>query len=139
MTESPEARCEANIRAWLARKGMAGNAQFLEVRQDRAFLCRTAEFEENLRVLCAQGLLEKRYAGNHGADVVVGYREPVSRPSAQIILHADRVEFDFDYWNPEDVVSAIGHLWEITTNWLWKKKTDPFVIADGLKKRGIYG
>ncbi len=87
--------------------------------------------------MCAHGIIEKRFAGNHGSDIVIGYRECVSRCAAQIIVHKELIEIDFDHWQPWDVVGGVGHLWEVLRNKIGKRRTDPFAIAADLRKRGI--
>ena len=136
MTLTPEAQCAANVKAWMANHGLY--LAFTTVLPDRVFMPRDLAFEVRLSEMCAAGVIENRFAGNHGKYVQVAYRECVSRCAAQIVVHDHAIEFDFDFWQPWDVVGGVGHLWEVLRNKLGHRKTDPFEIAEGLKSRGIY-
>ncbi len=100
MTPTPEAQCAANVRAWLSKHGLGSQREFRLVECDRAWLPRDAGLETLLSRMCAEGILEKRYAGNHGPNIVVGYRECVSRCAAQVIVHDSGIEIDFDSYQP---------------------------------------
>lgn len=82
--------------------------------------------------------LVEAYAKNHGPSVIVGYREARTRTSAQIIIHIDRVEMDFDHWSPVDLAGLVGHLFEVSINRLGKRKTCPEKVAEALRRRGIH-
>ncbi len=137
MDLSLEAQCAANVSAWMAKHGL--DLPFVTILPDRVFCQRDMAFEIRLSELCDKGVIEKRFAGNHGKYVQVAYRECISRGAAQIIVHEQSIEIDFDHWQPWDVVGIAGHLWEVMQNHLGKRKTDPFAIAKSLRKRGIGG
>ena len=129
-------RCRRNVAAWLHHHGVIAMPPWRE-EVDRCFFRRDEHTLRQLRVLEARGVLEHRWAGNHGKDIYMAFRECVPRCAAQVIVHADEIEVDFDLWQPWDVVGWIGHGWEVMTNRLRKRKTDPFRVAEMLRKRGI--
>lgn len=132
--------CELNVRTWLKYQGVDPNMKFIKVCQDRVFMDRNHGFEsEVFRMAKDLKKLDPCYCGNHGKTAMLGYRESIGRCSAQIVVHTDCIEIDFDYWRPWDVVGLIGHGWEVLTNQIFKSKTDPFKIQEELKKRGVYG
>lgn len=134
--EQKRIRCRRNVEAWAHHHGL----QFLgewRVQVDRVHVPRTPRLVEQLLLMESRGKLEHRWAGNHGKDVYMAFRECVPRCAAQVIVHADEIEVDFDYWQPWDGVGWIGHAWEVATNRLWKRKTDPFKVAEMLRERGI--
>lgn len=132
--------CELNVRTWLRYQGIEPNLKFTKVCRDRVFLDRNHEFEEEIIRLCLHDYkMDMCYCGSHGKTALIGYRESVGRCAAQIVVHADCIEIDFDYWRPWDVVGLIGHGWEVLTNKISKSKTNPFKIQEELKKRGVYG
>ena len=129
-------RCRRNVEAWAHHHSL----QFLgewRVEVDRVYVPRTPRLVEQLLMLEARGKLEHRWAGNHGKEVYMSFRETVPRCAAQVIVHPAEVEVDFDFWQPWDVVGWIGHAWEVATNRLRRRKTDPFKVAEMLRERGI--
>lgn len=132
--------CELNVRSWLKYRGLDPNRAFTRVDEDRVFLERDHEFESEIFRLCKDlKVLDQCYCGNHGPTAVLGYREAIGRCAAQIVIHTDCIEIDFDYWRPWDVVGLIGHGWEVLTNRISRSKTDPLKIQKELRKRGVYG
>lgn len=136
MKISKEAQCEKNVRNWLTVHNIPA-LHFLAAESDRCWFERTTDMEFAVRVLALKGVLTESDASLHGPSVVIGYRENYSRGSAQVVIHTEAIEVDFDYWNPQDVVGWIGHGWEVLMNKIGRKKTDPFKIAKLLKKRNI--
>jgi len=139
-TRSPNDQCRANVLAWLAYRGAnTGELTRWRLFPDRCFFPRDPFREAVFARLCSEGILERRDASNHGPDVIVGYRECVPRCAAQIVIHRDEIEFDFDEWQPWDLRGVLCHGWEILRHKVTGTKTDPFVIARKLTERGIYG
>ena len=136
MTPSAEAQSAANVRAWMRRYGL--RLPFTATESDRVWLPRDFVFELRITELCAAKVIEERDASNHGSNVEIGYRECVSRCAAQIVVHRNIIEIDFDLWQPWDVIGWFGHGWEVVRNKLGNRKTDPFEVSAGLKKRMIY-
>lgn len=77
---------------------------------------------------------------NHGKTAVRGWRENTPCWSLQVILHRlDRFELDVDRFNPDFGAWYAGRHWlqEVLPNRLGRRKTDPFAVERGLRKRGI--
>jgi hypothetical protein len=134
---TPEMRCYANISAWARHVGIElSNA--VEMRPDRCFFAPSWTMAESVKYVVSRGDLRGANYRNHGPTAVAGWREARGRCAAQIVLHDDgRHEIDFDHWNPWDVVGIVGHGWEVVTNKLGRRKTDPVKISAALRKRGI--
>jgi len=132
-------QCQVNVLAWLSYKRLTppGGVVFLEAYPDRVFIERNQKLEDSVSLDISSFC--ECYAGNHGSDVITGFRENVGRCAAQVIIHTTAIEIDFDYWRPWDVVGIFSHGWEILTNKIKKRKTDPFRIREELEKRGVYG
>lgn len=129
--------CQENICAWLKYRGFCD--QFtMKAFPDRCFYPRHNLFDKWISKMALEGVLLEFPSKNHGKDVIVGYRENVSRCGAQVIVHPEEIEIDFDLWTPYDLVGLFGHGWEVLTNRIGKKKTDPRKVREGLKKRGVW-
>ena len=104
------------------------------VRPDRCFFGYTVDFAEWV-------FEESSKEDGHLLSFFDGYRERVPRYSAEIVFHHNEtIEIDFDYYNPDyGLLYMMLHGFECLKNRLpWRKrKTDPFKIAAGLKKRGV--
>ena len=135
--EQKRARCRANVAAWCAYHALGPISGEWRVFEDRCYFPRTPRLVEQLLLLESRGKLEHRWAGNHGRNIYMAFRECVPRCAAQVIVHAEEIEIDFDLWQPWDVVGWIGHCWEVMTNRLRRRKTDPFRVAEMLRQRGI--
>ena len=135
---SPEDRCEANVRAWARWFGLGELGEAVERRSDRCFFELTPGVGGRILRFADSGRLLRGNYKNHGETAVAGWREDVSRAAAQVIWHRDgRIEVDFDYWNPRDVVGIVGHLAEVAVNKVRRRKTDPWKVAGMLKARGV--
>lgn len=137
MTPTPKVQCETNVRRWLRHHGIDDYSPFVLTEPDRAWLTRDEYVENAFKRMEQNGLLEERWAGNHGRNVIRAYRETVGRGAAQIVIHDVTIEIDFDYWQPWDLVGFVGHGIEVIGNRVFRKKTDPFRVAKQLAKRGI--
>ena len=135
--QDPSMKCLENVDSWLQYVGMPEPWMLLKRDEDRVFLKRTKSLEDGIKRLAIENKIEEADASLHGADVEIGYRECVGRCAAQIVIHKDSIEIDFDYWHPWDLVGLIGHGWEVFSNKIKKKKTDPFKVAKMLEKRGV--
>lgn len=134
---APE-QCAANVVAWLAHHGFDPKMDPFIKDQDRTWFIRNSAWDAFVSRMLVSGATERRSASNHGVDVVDGYRECVSRCAAQVIVHRGSIEIDFDMWQPWDLVGWVGHGIEVAKNKIGKRKTDPFKIAEQLRKRGIH-
>jgi len=136
MEQSLEAICLKNVSAWLKFRKIPA-PEPISVSQDRVFYPDSQDFKAHIYLARIDGILIPANYKNHGKTAVMGYREDVGTYSAQVVLHTDKIEIDFDYFNPYDVVGIIGHTWEVLRNRLRKTKTDPRKVAKKLKERGI--
>ena len=136
MKLTPELRCWANISAWARHVGIElSNA--VDMQPDRCFFAPSYNMRVSIEYVILRGHLKPANYRNHGPTAKAGWREPRGRCAAQVIDHGDRWEIDFDHWNPWDLVGVVGHGWEVVTNKLGKRKTDPVKISAALRKRGI--
>jgi hypothetical protein len=139
VTPTPEAQSALNQARWWVHHGYVPPDP-IRTAPDRCYYAATDQLLTVIADLAGRGILvETAKPTNHGADVLRGYREAVGRCSAQIVVHLEEVEFDFDLHNPRDLANGIGHAIEVVKNRLTGGKTDPFKIAAQLKKRGVYG
>ena len=139
MTPTPEAQSALNQARWWAHYGYVPPDP-IRTAPDRCYYAATDQLLTAIADLAARGVLvQTARPTNHGETVIRGYRETVGRCSAQVIVHSDEVEMDFDFHNPRDLVDGLGHLAEVLRNKWTGGKTDPFKIAAQLRKRGIYG
>jgi hypothetical protein len=134
---APEWRCYANISAWARWAGIElSNA--VEKRPDRCYFEPSWTMKASVQAMVDRGELHPANYKNHGKTAIAGWREDRMRCAAQVVEHSDgRIEIDFDYWNPRDVIGIAGHLWEVAVNKLGNRKTDPVKISAELRKRGI--
>jgi hypothetical protein len=124
MGRSPEMQCLANIRAVFAHYGMR-QPELIEARQDRCFFRWSAGFVAD-------------YAAHHSGVTFTKGRENVARCAMEITIHDKSIEVDFDYWNPlYGAGLALLHGLECAVNYFASRKTNPYRIAAGLRKRGI--
>jgi len=77
-----------------------------------------------------------RYRATEWIDGLGEQPEPL-RIEVCVTVAGDEIEIDFDLWQPWDLIGWIGHGWEVMTNRLRKRKTDPFRVAEMLRERGI--
>jgi hypothetical protein len=133
---TPEWRCWLNICAWARHLGI-DLSECIEMRPDRCYFRESWTLRADIERLARRGDLRGANYRNHGPTAVAGWRESRGRCAAQVIDHGDRWEIDFDFWNPWDVVGVVGHGWEVVTNKLGRRKTDPVKISAALRKRGI--
>lgn len=132
---TPEAQAARNFAAWWGYRGVV--IEPLYVTSSRAWFSRGAHIDAVIAGLASEGVLLPADASNHGVDVEQGYREDVAGVSAQIVVHSWFLEMDFDLYNPtRDLVSAVGHLGELIGN-AGGATTDPFAVAEQLRKRGL--
>ena len=136
MEQSLEAICLKNVSSWLKFRKIQ-EPKPISVLCDRVFYPQDAEMRSAIYDAAQEGVLIPANYKNHGKTAYAGYREDVGTYSAQVILHTHKIEIDFDYFNPYDVVGIIGHTWEVLRNRLRKIKTDPSKVAKVLKERGI--
>jgi hypothetical protein len=136
MEQSLEAICLKNVSAWLKFRKIPA-PEPISVSQDRVFYDKTVGMRAAIFAAASDSILVPANYKNHGKTAVMGYREDVGTYSAQVILHTDKIEIDFDYFNPYDVVGIVGHALEVLRNRLRKTKTDPRKVAKKLKERGI--
>jgi hypothetical protein len=134
---SPEQRCYANISAWARHVGIElSNA--VERRADRCYFEPSWTMKASVQHAINRGDLQPANYKNHGETAIAGWREPRGRCVCQVVEHNDgRFEIDFDHWNPWDLVGLFGHGWEVLSNKLGNRKTDPVKISAELRKRGI--
>jgi hypothetical protein len=113
MQELKAAQCEANCRAWFDYYGWP-QPLLISAEDDRCY------FEQK-------------------SEVDFHMREEIPRFSAEISQRKDTLEMDFDYYNPDyGALYAFLHFWlEIFPNHMFARKTNPFTIMNGLRKRGI--
>jgi hypothetical protein len=129
------AQCLANITAWLEWHGLPPLFTVAAMR-DRAVFRYDQPFIDRMQLMATAGLMVRWDLGirKHGLTARCGWRERVTRCSAQVIEHRDGVEVDFDLFNPDmGAGPAIGHALEC----LWPGKTDPFRVRRGLIGRGL--
>ncbi len=127
-------QCFNNVIAVLREHGLEDLAQLVSaggVRADRVFFDCTAAAEESIDA--CDGFKRWFYHYNH-EDAIASWREQRGDASMQICLirknNRYRIEVDFDEANPGwDLVTLVRHGFEVTYNWLRKKRTNPFVIA----------
>lgn len=137
MIPTPEAQCALNQARWWAHHGYPVPTP-IRTAPDRCFYAATDELLTHIADLAGRGILRQTARpANHGSDVLRGYREDVGRCSAQIVVHREEVEMDFDEHNPRDLVDGIGHALEVIKNHATGSKTDPFLISRLLQARGI--
>lgn len=137
MKLTPEQRCAANIAAWARHVGLDLPLPFRE-EPDRCWYKGGWNLDSSLEWLISDGKLIAGNYKNHGKTAIAGWRESRGRCSAQVVRHDGGIyEIDFDLWNPWDLVGLIGHGWEVATNRLRRRKTDPFKVAEILRERGI--
>lgn len=128
-----------NMTAVLASLG-APEMEVEEVLEDRVFFIRTPEFDEWLKNsdAFASVLGGHQYRGEWAQAT---YRQKIPTYSMNLQVYERFVEADIDYYNPDlwnsDLRGIIGHLFEVTVNFFWKRKTDPFKVAKELRKRGV--
>jgi hypothetical protein len=136
MKLTAEQQCAVNCLAWWAKHGGL-TPRITKAEPDRVWLEKCGLLVGHIKRLAAENVLVEAYAKNHGPTVIIGYREARTRTAAQVIIHTHAVEMDFDHWHPWDLVGLVGHGWEVATNKLGRRKTDPEKIAAALRKRGI--
>ena len=136
MEQSREAICLKNVSSWLKFRNIPDPAP-ISVKEDRVFFPKDQDMRTGIYKAVSDGILVPANYKNHGATAVAGYREDVGRYSAQVIIHVSCIEIDFDYFNPWDVVGIVGHGWEVLSNKVLGRKTDPSRVAKALKERGI--
>jgi hypothetical protein len=132
-----EQQSAANCLAWWkAHGGLVPRIK--EARPDRVYFERCGLLLASIKQLAKDKVLREASAKLHGDTVVIGYRETRTRTSAQVIIHTDCVEHDFDHWHPWDLVGLVGHTVEVLSNKLGRRKTCPYRVARELRKRGIH-
>lgn len=136
MEQSPEAICLKNVVSWLKFRKIPDPAP-ISVHHDRVFFPKYTDMRAAIYNAVAEGVLIPGNYKNHGKTAVAGYRESCGMYSAQIVIHVNSIEIDFDYFNPWDVVGILGHGWEVARNKLFGRKTDPKKVAKSLRERGI--
>ena len=106
------------------------------VTPSRAFYAANTSMLEGIQWLVQKGQLRRASARNHGVAIVQGYREEVPYCSAQLVHHKGAlIEMDFDFNNPSyDLFRAVKHLFGEV---LRRRETDPFKVAQMLRKRGV--
>ena len=138
MTLAPEQQCFKNIAAWAREVGIDLPLPFKE-EADRCWYRAGDAMVSSIEWAVTEGRFVPANYKNHGKTAVCGWREARGRCTAQIVRHVGSIyEIDFDYWNPWDIVGLVGHGWEVASNKLGRRTTDPFVVAKLLEKRGIY-
>lgn len=122
-----QAQCLANIHAVLKHYRMP-QPVLLKAEQDRCWFGDSMGFVADYHA---------RLKGVHFTN----HRENVARFAMELTFHpAGHIEIDFDLYNPHFGAGvALCHMAECAWNFLRRRKTDPFVIARGLAKRGIEG
>lgn len=115
-----------NCLRWFVEYGV-DSPQPLVVKPDRVFF-HHGTLTQRLAEL--PGLTRWDAVRNHGDTALYGYREDRARASAQIIVHRECLEMDFDLWNPAyGAGPAAMHWLEVVGNAAFRRKTDPFKIA----------
>ena len=110
-------QCELNCRAWMQWFGLYQSPPYPlhSVEQDRCFFKISWLYKS--------------------------FRESVPRYGAEVTYHGKGrlLEIDFDYYNPSyGLYYAIMHFFtEFLYHKVFRTKTDPFKVAEGLIKRGI--
>ena len=134
---TPEAQAARNFTAWWGLHGITPG-EWVSLSPSRIYYRRTEYLDVCIAGLVREGVLLPADASNHGVDVLAGYREDVAGCSAQIVVRWGLIEMDFDLHNPtRDLVSAVGHLGELLSNKLGGHGTDPLVVAEQLRQRGL--
>lgn len=127
-------QCELNIRALLQHAGLA--APRLRVAEPgRCWYDRDEQCLAAVSRLVGRGVFAPwEFVSNHGPTAELSWRMERARCSMQIIRHADQIEIDIDYGNPNyGVGPALLHLlFDVLPG-----ETDPFRIARRLRKDGI--
>ena len=136
MEQSPESICLKNVTCWLKYRNIPDPAP-ISVSVDRVFFPKYSDMRSAIYSAVSDGVLIPANYKNHGKTAVAGYRENCGTYSAQVVIHVDRIEIDFDYFNPWDVVGIVGHAWEVVGNKLFGRKTDPRKVAKALRERGV--
>lgn len=136
MEQKLEAICLKNVTNWLKFRNIPYPVP-LSVSQDRVLFPKLTAMRAAIYRSVADGILFPGNYKNHGKTAVDGFRENCGTYSAQVIIHVNHIEVDFDYFNPWDVVGIIGHGWEVARNKILGRKTDPRKVAKALKERGI--
>lgn len=117
-------QCLANIRAVLGHYGMV-QPELISPHQDRCFFRRSAGFVAD-------------YAAHHSGVTFTKGRENVGRCAMEITLRDKSIEIDFDYFNPHfGLGPLLLHGVECAVNYFASRKTNPYRVAAGLRKRGI--
>lgn len=129
---------KTNFDAWCKYHGVTFEEP-LEVEVDRIWYLKNQSNMESVKKLTDGEILEVQIPApkNHGKTALYGLRERTHKGSLQLIVHVHRIEVDFDYYNPWDVIGLIRHGFEVFVNWFKKKKTDQNKIAKILSERGI--
>lgn len=145
------AQCKSNIFAVIAYHKLPP-VTILTAQTDRITAAVAADFREEIERLStptSEGApvafatwtfgIKAHHDGSAATTAVRGWREACALCSLQVIEHSTGAwEFDIDLCSPEQgLAPAIGHLFEVLKNALTKGKTDPFVVAARLKKRGV--
>lgn len=157
---TPEERCWKNYLAWERKQPDAivwplAEGKRLKTERDRIWLVLGAtEFRALQRALKTGNFTPGSYK-LHGPSAFESYREKVPFASVQITFHdtldavkmfgstledAERiVEWDVDFGNPGwgDLATLGAHALEVLKNKLFRRKTNPFIIAKLFERRGI--
>lgn len=132
-----EAAALRNFNAWWASHGIT-DLGVISITSSRVWYTLTPKILDKIHELAQRGVLLRSSTGGHGVDAIDGFREDVAGPSAQLVLQPGFLEMDFDEHNPDrDAVSLFGHVFEVLRNKFFGAKTDPYKIAEGLRKRGL--
>ena len=90
------------------------------------------------RALDATGSGFTKNVGPKHSGINNHYRQDHPWMSLQIGIGDGEVEIDIDYFAPQmGLAPAIGHGFEFLWNHLFKKHTDPYLVAEGLRGKKI--
>lgn len=135
---TPEQQCEANIRAVLASEGLHIASAVLESpkpQQDRTYFAKDELLLECLHLHVNFREQPAFAVSRHGKTAIRGWRELETVCSCQIIEHEEFIEIDIDLGGVKtDTVGIFVHAWEVISNRVLKRKTDPFKVRDWLAK-----
>ena len=111
----------------------------IAMQSDRTMFEYKLAFMEHMQKLVPGKFETWPFNRNHGTTAKRGWRERVAMYSMQIVEHEYGVlEVDFDVFNPNHGVAPMFcHLGEVLRHRLFRRKTNPFIIAKCLRKRGI--
>lgn len=115
-------QCEENIRALMFHYHIPLPPDVIKPEQDRCTFRLMSAFLAVLYSRVQEGKFRRR-----------GWRFWKEEYREQLQVEID-IDYRMPYW---DLVRSFQHLKEVLGNWRHKRKTDPFIVLAGLRKRGI--